>query len=131
MNNLGKEDFHEHMRRLGRLVHPNLLRLVAYYYWEEEKLLVFDYIQNGSLVSHLHGKHLLDQPSLDWPFRLKIVKGVAKGLAYLHAELPSVSLPHGHLKSSNVVLDKNCQPRPLNGLCRSLLSTLTKSNSYL
>ncbi|KAL3528479.1 hypothetical protein ACH5RR_007801 [Cinchona calisaya] len=110
MNNVGKEDFHEHMRRLGRLVHPNLLPLVAYYYRKEEKLLVFDYIQNGSLASHLHGNHSAEHPALDWPTRLKIVKGVAKGLAYLHNELPSVSLPHGHLKSSNVVLDKNFQP---------------------
>lgn len=57
MNNVGKEDFHEHMRRLGRLVHPNLLPLVAYYYRKEEKLLVFDYVQNGSLASHLHGTY--------------------------------------------------------------------------
>lgn len=55
MNNVGREEFHEHMRRLGRLVHPNLLPLVAYYYRKEEKLLVFDYVQNGSLASHLHG----------------------------------------------------------------------------
>ncbi|CDO97732.1 unnamed protein product [Coffea canephora] len=110
MSNVGKEDFHEHMRRLGRLVHPNLLPLVAYYYRKEEKLLVFDYVQNGNLASHLHGNHSADQPALDWPTRLKIVKGVARGLAYLHHELPSVSLPHGHLKSSNVVLDKTFQP---------------------
>lgn len=110
MTNVGKEDFHEHMRRLGRLVHPNLLPLVAYYYRREEKLLVFDYVQNGSLAGHLHGNHSAEQPALDWPTRLKIVKGVARGLAYLHSELPSVSLPHGHLKSSNVVLDKTFQP---------------------
>ncbi|XP_027167821.1 pollen receptor-like kinase 1 [Coffea eugenioides] len=110
MSNVGKEDFHEHMRRLGRLVHPNLLPLVAYYYRKEEKLLVFDYMQNGNLASHLHGNHSAEQPALDWPTRLKIVKGVARGLAYLHHELPSVSLAHGHLKSSNVVLDKTFQP---------------------
>lgn len=57
MSNVAKEDFHEHMRRIGRLKHPNLLPLVAYLYRKEEKLLVFDYIHNGSLVSHLHGTH--------------------------------------------------------------------------
>lgn len=55
MNNVGKEEFQEHMRRLGRLRHPNLLPLVAYYYRKEEKLLVSDYVENGSLAVHLHG----------------------------------------------------------------------------
>lgn len=54
MNNIAKEDFHEHMRRLGRLKHPNLLPLVAYLYRKEEKLLVFDFVSNNSLAKHLH-----------------------------------------------------------------------------
>lgn len=56
MNGVGREEFHEHMRRLGGLTHPNLLPLVAYYYRREEKLLVYDYVRNGSLAFHLHGK---------------------------------------------------------------------------
>lgn len=56
MNNVGREDFHEHMRRLGSLTHPNLLPLVAYYYKREEKLLVSDFVENGSLAFHLHGE---------------------------------------------------------------------------
>jgi hypothetical protein len=55
LNNVGKEEFQEHMRRLGRLTHPNLLPLVAYYYRKEEKLLVSDYVEKGSLAVHLHG----------------------------------------------------------------------------
>lgn len=57
MSNMGKEDFHEHMRRLGKLSHPNVLPLVAFYYRREEKLLVTDFVDNGSLASHLHGKY--------------------------------------------------------------------------
>ncbi|CAL5439281.1 unnamed protein product [Camellia sinensis] len=110
MNNCGREEFHEHMRRLGRLGHPNLLPLVAYYYRKEEKLLVFDYVHHGSLASHLHGNHSAEQPGLDWATRLKIVKGVARGLFYLHEELPSLIVPHGHLKSSNVLLDESMEP---------------------
>lgn len=56
MNSVGREEFNEHTRRLGRLKHPNLLPLVAYYYRKEEKLLVYDFVPNGSLASHLHGK---------------------------------------------------------------------------
>ncbi|XP_052176600.1 pollen receptor-like kinase 1 [Diospyros lotus] len=107
MNNVGREEFHEHMRRLGRLSHPNLLPLVAYYYRKEEKLLVFDFVHNGSLASHLHGNH---KPGLDWRRRLKIVKGVASGLLYLHSELASLIVPHGHLKSSNVLLNESFDP---------------------
>ncbi|XP_031255173.1 probable LRR receptor-like serine/threonine-protein kinase At4g31250 [Pistacia vera] len=110
MSSVGKEDFHNHMRRLGSLSHPNLLALVAFYYRKEEKLLVSDFVSNGSLASHLHGKRSPGQPGLDWPTRLKIIKGVAKGLAYLYIEFPSVPLPHGHLKSSNVLLDHTFEP---------------------
>ncbi|XP_050215603.1 pollen receptor-like kinase 1 [Mercurialis annua] len=106
MNNVGKEEFHEHMRRLGRLRHPNLLSLVAYYYRKEEKLLVTDFVHKGSLAIHLHGH----QGSLDWAARLKIAKGIGKGLVYLYKELPSIIAAHGHLKSSNVVLNKSNEP---------------------
>lgn len=110
MNNVGREDFHEHMRRLGRLNHPNLLPLLAYYYRKDEKLLVSKFMEDGSLASRLHANHTLDKPGLDWLTRLKIIKGVAKGLSYLYNELPSIVVPHGHLKSSNVLLDKNFEP---------------------
>ncbi|XP_041995679.1 pollen receptor-like kinase 1 [Salvia splendens] len=111
MNNISKEDFHDHMKRLGRLKHPNLLPLVAYLYRREEKLVVLDFVQNNSLVKHLHDdrKRPKEWPKalFSWESRLKAIKGVARGLAYLHAELPSLSIPHGHLKSSNVMLDRN------------------------
>ncbi|XP_022754038.1 pollen receptor-like kinase 1 [Durio zibethinus] len=110
MNNFGKEEFQEHMKRIGRLRHNNLLPLVAYYYRKEEKLLVTDFVKKGSLAVHLHGHQSLGQPVLDWPTRLKIVKGVAKGLAYLYKELPSLIAPHGHLKSSNVLLNESFEP---------------------
>uniref|UniRef100_A0A6N2KC32 non-specific serine/threonine protein kinase n=1 Tax=Salix viminalis TaxID=40686 RepID=A0A6N2KC32_SALVM len=110
MSSVGKEEFHEHMRRLGALSHPNLLPLVAYYYRKEDKLLVSDFIENGSLASHLHGKRSSGKPWIDWPTRLRIVKGVAKGLAYLYKEFPTLALPHGHLKSSNVLLDDTFDP---------------------
>ncbi|KAG2648859.1 pollen receptor-like kinase 5 [Panicum virgatum] len=103
MNGVGREDFSEHMRRLGRLAHPNLLPLVAYLYKKEEKLLVTDYIVNGSLAQLLHGNR---GSLLDWGKRLRIIKGAARGLAHLYDELPMLKVPHGHLKSSNVLLDE-------------------------
>uniref|UniRef100_A0A804R6B0 Protein kinase domain-containing protein n=1 Tax=Zea mays TaxID=4577 RepID=A0A804R6B0_MAIZE len=110
MNGAGREDFSEHMRRLGLLVHPNLLPVIAYLYKKEEKLLVTDYMANGSLAHALHGGTRSSLPPLDWPKRLKIIKGVARGLAHLYEELPMLMVPHGHLKSSNVLLDATCEP---------------------
>ncbi|KAF0906153.1 hypothetical protein E2562_009143 [Oryza meyeriana var. granulata] len=102
MNGVGREDFSEHMRRLGRLTHPNLLPVVAYLYKKEEKLLVTDYMLNGSLAHLLHGSR---GSMLDWGKRLRIIKGTARGLSHLYDELPMLTVPHGHLKSSNVLLD--------------------------
>ncbi|KAL8499493.1 hypothetical protein ACS0TY_022443 [Phlomoides rotata] len=110
MNNVARDEFYEHMMRLGRLSHRNLLPLVGFYYRKEEKLLVTDFVENGSLASHLHGKKTGKQQGLDWPTRLKIIKGVARGLSHLYKELPSLTLPHGHLKSSNVLLDSTYDP---------------------
>lgn len=56
------------------------------------------------------GNRSLNRRKLDWPVRLKIIKGVANGLAYLYNEFPSQILPHGHLKSSNVLLDASFEP---------------------
>ncbi|XVF23298.1 hypothetical protein REPUB_Repub13aG0025100 [Reevesia pubescens] len=138
MNNVGREEFHEHMRRLGRLNHQNLLPLVAYYYRKEEKLLVSKFMEDGSLASHLHANHTLDKPGLDWQTRVKIIKGVARGLTYLYNELPSLVVPHGHLKSSNVLLDETFEPllcdyalRPvINQEQAHILMTAYKSPEY-
>ncbi|KAE8705962.1 hypothetical protein F3Y22_tig00110415pilonHSYRG00255 [Hibiscus syriacus] len=70
MNSAEKEDFQEHMRRIGRLRHNNVLTLVAYYY---RGMRSFFSSNSGTTT-------------LDWPTRLKIVKGVAKGLAYLYGK---------------------------------------------
>jgi hypothetical protein len=51
-----KKDFEHHMAVLGRFRHPNIVPLVAYYYARDEKLLVYEYMPNGSLFSLLHGK---------------------------------------------------------------------------
>ncbi|XP_006660296.2 pollen receptor-like kinase 4 [Oryza brachyantha] len=111
MNRVGKEDFEEHMRRLGRLSHPNLLPLIAYYYRKEEKLLIHDYAPNKSLAHLLHGEGKgIKKAVVHWAARVKLVKGVARALQYLYDELPMLTVPHGHLKASNILLDERFQP---------------------
>lgn len=59
MNNAGRDEFQDHMTRLGRLRHHNLLPIVAYYYRKEEKLLVCEFAERGSLAVNLHSKFML------------------------------------------------------------------------
>lgn len=56
---VGKREFEQHMDILGRLRHPNLVTLIAFYYARDEKLLVYEYMPNGSLFSLLHGNFTL------------------------------------------------------------------------
>ncbi|KAI3754804.1 hypothetical protein L1987_54595 [Smallanthus sonchifolius] len=106
MNNVTQDEFYKHMKKLGKLQHANLVPLIAFYYRKEEKLFLAGYVKNISLAVHLHGSRSEVNRRLDWPTRLKIVKGIARGLLHLYNELPSLITPHGHLKSSNVLLNQ-------------------------
>ncbi|KAJ7951483.1 putative Receptor-like kinase [Quillaja saponaria] len=109
MNALGKEGFDAEMRRIGKLKHWNVLTPLAYHYRKDEKLLVYEYAPKGSLLYLLHGDRGPSHAELDWPARLKIVQGIAKGMYYLNKELAS-DLPHGNLKSSNILLSPEYEP---------------------
>ncbi|XP_008786941.2 pollen receptor-like kinase 3 [Phoenix dactylifera] len=110
MNRVGKDAFDEQMRRLGRLRHPNVLTPLAFHYRKEEKLIVSEYVQKGSLLYILHGDRGPDHMALDWPTRLTIIRGIARGIAYLHVELAALDVPHGNLKSGNVLLRPDFDP---------------------
>ncbi|KAL9227864.1 hypothetical protein vseg_003506 [Gypsophila vaccaria] len=106
-NPCARKEFEQYMDVIGRLKHPNIVRLRAYYYAREEKLLVYDYLSNGSLHSLLHGNRGPGRIPLDWTTRISLVLGAARGLARVHAEYSSSKIPHGNVKSTNVLLDKN------------------------
>ncbi|KAH6781254.1 hypothetical protein C2S51_006547 [Perilla frutescens var. frutescens] len=115
---IGKEQFDGEMRKLGCLSHKNVLTPLAYHYRRDEKLLVCEYKPKGSLFYVLHGDRGISHAELNWPKRLRIIKGISRGLAYLHAELSSLDLPHGNLKSSNVLLSEENEPQLTDyGLC--------------
>nr|XP_043624550.1 probable leucine-rich repeat receptor-like protein kinase At1g68400 [Erigeron canadensis] len=101
----GKREFEDRMEVLGRLRHPNIVRLKAYYFAKDEKLLVYDYMSNGNLFGLLHGNRGPGRTPLDWPTRLKIAAGASRGLAYIHNF--STKLTHGNLKSTNILLDQS------------------------
>ncbi|KAF0894895.1 hypothetical protein E2562_004898 [Oryza meyeriana var. granulata] len=130
MNRVGRVEFEEHLQMLGELRHPNVLAPVGYHYRKEEKLIVSEFMPRGSLLYVLHGDQSPDRVVLDWPARLRIAVGVARGMAYLHEKLgiPAMRLvsmdgadfdapppppPHGNLNSGNILLDGELEPRIL------------------
>ncbi|MFQ6623190.1 hypothetical protein Gotur_001695 [Gossypium turneri] len=102
-----RKEFEQYMDVIGKIKHPNVVKLRAYYYAKEEKLLVYDYLPNGSLHSLLHGNRGPGRIPLDWTTRISLVLGAARGLAKIHEEYNTPKIPHGNVKSSNVLLDKN------------------------
>ncbi|KAL3532032.1 hypothetical protein ACH5RR_005553 [Cinchona calisaya] len=106
-NPCARKEFEQYMDVIGKLKHPNIVKLRAYYYAKEEKLLVSDYMPNGSLHSLLHGNRGPGRIPLDWTTRISLVLGAARGLARIHEEYATSRIPHGNVKSSNVLLDKN------------------------
>ncbi|KAK4834111.1 hypothetical protein QYF36_017207 [Acer negundo] len=102
----GQREFEAEAAALGKIRHPNLLALRAYYLGPKgEKLLVFDYMSNGSLASFLHARG--PETVIDWPTRMNVAIGVSRGLNYLHTQ---ENMIHGNLTSSNILLDEQTSP---------------------
>ncbi|XP_054778800.1 probable serine/threonine-protein kinase PIX13 [Prosopis cineraria] len=97
----GFEEWQSEINFLGRLSHPNLVKLLGYCWEENELLLVYEFMQKGSLENHLFGRGSAVQP-LPWEIRLKIAIGAARGLAFLHT---SEKVIYRDFKASNILLD--------------------------
>ncbi|KAK4844878.1 hypothetical protein QYF36_025505 [Acer negundo] len=92
---------------LGRRYHPNLIELLGYS-WEDEKLvLVYEFMQKGSLDNHLFRCDVFKP--LSWDTRLRIAIGAARGLAFLHSLEKQII--YRDFKSSAILLDANCNPK--------------------
>lgn len=103
------KEFEAEVEAIGRVNHPNIVRLRAYYYANDEKLLVTDFIRNGSLYAALHGGPTDNLPPLSWAARLRVIQGTARGLMYIHESSPRKYV-HGNLKSTKILLDNELQP---------------------
>ncbi|XP_008809989.2 probably inactive leucine-rich repeat receptor-like protein kinase IMK2 [Phoenix dactylifera] len=121
-----QRDFEAEASMLGKIRHPNLLALRAYYLGPKgEKLLVFDYMHKGSLAAFLHARG--PDTRVDWPTRMSIAMAVARGLCHLHVDMKMI---HGNLTSSNILLDENTDAKIADfGL--SLLMTSAASSSVI
>ncbi|MED6142828.1 hypothetical protein PIB30_001027 [Stylosanthes scabra] len=94
--------FNNEIRIISRLIHKNLVQFIGWCHEEGELLLVFEYMPNGSLDSHLFG----NKKSLPWNLRYKAAIGVARALHYLHEDAEQCVL-HRDIKSANVLLDND------------------------
>ncbi|KAL6608035.1 hypothetical protein ACP70R_041098 [Stipagrostis hirtigluma subsp. patula] len=104
------KEFQTEVEAIGKVRHPNIVTLRAYYWSFDEKLLIYDYIPNGSLSAAIHGKPgTMTFTPLPWEARVNIMKGVAKGLSFLHEFSPKKYV-HGDLRPNNVLLGTNLEP---------------------
>ncbi|GAA0170133.1 hypothetical protein LIER_40895 [Lithospermum erythrorhizon] len=101
---VGRRDFEQQMELVGRIVHENINPLRAYFYSKEEKLMVYDFYNQGSVSSMLHAKRAENRINLDWESRLRIAIGTARGIAHIHRQNGG-KLVHGNIKASNVFMN--------------------------
>ncbi|CAN0896152.1 Receptor protein kinase-like protein ZAR1 [Linum grandiflorum] len=124
------KEFVAEVQAIGKVKHPNVVKLRAYYWAPDEKLLISDFVSNGNLATALRGRTGHSQPStssLSWSTRLRIAKGTARGLAYLHECSPR-KFVHGDIKPSNILLNNDFQPQ-ISDFGLSRLVTITAENN--
>ncbi|KAK9755954.1 hypothetical protein RND81_01G062200 [Saponaria officinalis] len=108
-NRDGAREFLSEVEMLSRLHHRNLVKLLGICTEEHIRCLVYELVPNRSVESHLHGVEKEAAP-LDWPTRIKIALGAARGLAYLHED-SSPCVIHRDFKSSNFLLEHDFTPK--------------------
>lgn len=131
----GEKQFYAEVKTIGMIQHINLVRLRGLCAEDSERFLVYDYMPNGSLDSHLFQK---TGKTLEWKIRFLVAVGTAKGLAYLHEECRDCII-HCDVKPENILLDAEFNPKVADlGLAKILgrdfsrvLTTMRGTRGYL
>ncbi|KAG5581013.1 hypothetical protein H5410_051640, partial [Solanum commersonii] len=100
----GELQFQTEVEMISMAVHRNLLRLRGFCMTPTERVLVYPYMENGSVASRLRERPE-SEPPLDWPKRKRIALGSARGLAYLHDHCDP-KIIHRDVKAANILLDE-------------------------
>ncbi|KAF2538363.1 hypothetical protein F2Q68_00019182 [Brassica cretica] len=105
------KEFEREVQGIAKLRHPNLVRVRGFVWGREEKLLISDYIPNGSLhcssIYSKSGSSSTSSPNpLSFKARLKIARGIARGINYIHDK----KHVHGNIKPNNILFDSEFEP---------------------
>ncbi|KAL3731072.1 hypothetical protein ACJRO7_028009 [Eucalyptus globulus] len=113
------QEFVDEVRFLSCIQHRHLVSLLGYCQDHHTQLLVYEYIPNGSVSTHLYGAAQLSREKLEFKHRLSIALGAAKGLFHLHSLTPR--LVHKDFKTANVLVDENFIPKVADAGLRNFL----------
>lgn len=100
-------DFCREVRVLSCAQHRNVVLLIGFCVEDKKRVLVYEYICNGSLDFHLHGN---ERAPLDWNSRLRIAIGTARGLRYLHEDCRVGCIVHRDMRPNNILLTHDFEP---------------------
>ncbi|KAK1303465.1 putative receptor-like protein kinase [Acorus calamus] len=105
----GFREFRAEVHLLSRIRHRHLVSLVGYCEERAEMVLVYEFMENGTLKDHLHGSggDAARARCMSWKQRLEVCIGSARGLHYLHTESSSNAIIHRDVKSSNILLTED------------------------
>ncbi|KAK8627173.1 hypothetical protein V6N13_134794 [Hibiscus sabdariffa] len=107
--NQGEKQFCTEISTIGKINHVNLVRLRGFCSEGSRKLLVYDFMPNGTLDRHLF--HGIDSEPLDWKTRYQVALGAARGLSYLHENCVDSIIIHCDIKPENILLDVDNYPK--------------------
>lgn len=103
----GDVEFCSEVEVLSCAQHRNVVMLIGYCIEDRRRLLVYEYICNGSLDSHLYGRH---RDPLEWSARQKVAVGAARGLRYLHEECRVGCIVHRDMRPNNILITHDFEP---------------------